>query len=160
MEHEIDTGNAKPVKHALRRQPYVYLPQIDEHVEKMVKAGWVAPVSSPWCTNLVCVKKADNSLRYCADLRMVNNLTRKDSYPLPNITTCLESLSGARYYSSLDLTNAFHQIRLKPSDADKTTFVTRTGTYASPLRGLVRGAPRVRGASDLRGAYADLRGRP
>ena len=130
IEHEIDTGMAKPVKQALRRQPYVYLPKIDEHVDQMIKAGWVVPVNSPWSTNIVCVKKADGSIRYCTDMRKLNDLTKKDSYPLPNITSCLEALSGAKFYSSVDLANAFHQIRIKSSDVDKTTFVTRTGSYA------------------------------
>ena len=130
VEHEIDTGNSKPVKQALRRQPYVYLPKIDEHVEQMVKAGWVTPINSPWSTNIVCVKKTDGSIRYCADMRAINNVTRKDSYPLPNIMTCLEALSGAIYYSSIDLISAFHQVKIKESDVAKTTFVTRTGTYA------------------------------
>ena len=130
VEHEIDTGNAKPSRQALRRQPYVYLPQIDAHVEQMLKAGWVVPISSPWSTNIVCVKKADQSIRYCADMRQLNNVTKKDSYPLPNITTCLEALSGAKYYSSIDLASAFHQVRIKESDIEKTTFLTRTGSYA------------------------------
>ena len=130
VEHEIDTGDAKPVKQALRRQPFVYLPKIDAHVEQMVKAGWATPVSSPWSMNLVCVKKGDESLRMCTDLRAVNSLTKKDSYRLPNITTCLETLSGAKYFTSMDLANAFLQIPIKAADQEKTTFITRTGTYA------------------------------
>ena len=130
VQHKIETGDAPPVKQSLRRQPYAYLPAIDEYVDKMVTAGWVVPVMSPYATNIVVVKKQDGSLRFCADYRRLNDSTKKDSYPLPNITTCLEALGGAKYFSSLDLVSAYHQVSIRPCDVEKTTFITRTGTYA------------------------------
>ena len=41
------------------------------------------------------VLKRDRSLRYCIDYRKLNAVTKKDSYPLPNMQDCLESLDGA-----------------------------------------------------------------
>jgi len=127
--HRIDTGDAKPVRQTLRRQPYDLVPKIDAYVEDMCKAGIIEPSSSPWSSNLVVVKKKDGSYRYCVDYRKLNSLTRRDAYPLPRIDACLDTLSGSDWFSTFDLRASYHQVPMHPDDADKTSFVTRTGTY-------------------------------
>jgi len=95
----------------------------------MIKAGVVEPSISPWTSNLVVVKKKDGSLRYCVDYRKINSVTRRDAYPLPRIDACLDALSGAKLYSAFDLRSSYHQMPMHEDDADKTTFIVRTGTY-------------------------------
>jgi len=63
--HRIDTGDARPVRQTLRRQPYDLVPKIYAYVEGMCKAGIIEPSSSPWASNLVVVKKNDEKYRYC-----------------------------------------------------------------------------------------------
>ena len=106
------------------------VPEIDQHVEKLLKAGVVRPSCSPWVANLVIVKKKDGELRFCADYRDLNSATKKDAYPLPNISTCLDALSGSSYFSAFDLRQGYLQVRMSPEDVDKTSFVTRRGTFA------------------------------
>jgi len=77
--HRIDTGDARPVRQTLRRQPYDLVPKIDAYVEDMCKAGNIEPSFSPWSSNLVVVKKKDGSYRYCVDYRKLNSLTRRDA---------------------------------------------------------------------------------
>ena len=66
------------------------------------------------------------------DYRKLNDLTRKDAYPLPRIETCLDTLAGAAWYSTFDLRSGFHQVTVKPSDANKTTFICHRGTFRFP----------------------------
>jgi len=62
--HEIDTGDARPIRQTLRRQPFQLMDKIDEHVVKMVEAGVIEPSCNPWTSNLVVVSKKDGSLRF------------------------------------------------------------------------------------------------
>ena len=87
VQHTIDTGIHRPFKQQLRRHPMAYLPVIDEHVDKMLTNDICEPSFSPWASNVVLVKKSDGTLRFCIDYRQLNNLTVKDSYPLPRIDT-------------------------------------------------------------------------
>ena len=106
-----------------------YLPIIDEHVDKMVASGICEPSTSPWAANVVLVKKSDNSLRFCIDYRQLNSVTVKDSYPLPRIDSCMDALGGSKYFSTLDLRQGYWQVENDPESADKTSFVTRRGSF-------------------------------
>lgn len=76
-----------------------------------------------------CCKKKDSSIRLCVDLRKVNDLTIKDSFPLPRIDDCLDALRGNTWYSTIDLASGYHQLSVHPSDKCKTAFVTNKGLF-------------------------------
>lgn len=63
------------------------------------------------------------------DYRRLNEVTRKDAYPLPRIDDCLDCLEKAKYFSVMDLQTGFYQISVKPAERHKTAFVTRSGLY-------------------------------
>ena len=128
-KHHIDTGTSRPFKQPLRRHPLAQLPIIDDHVDKMIKAGVVSPTVSEWASNVVLIKKPDQTWRFCVDMRQLNNLTLKDSYPLPRVDSCLESLGGAVYFSTLDLRQGYWQQELDEESSQKTAFVTRRGIF-------------------------------
>ena len=128
-KHSIDTGEARPIKQPLRRQPWAYTETIDKQVEDMLASGIIEPSQSPWVSNVVIVKKKDGSARFCVDYRRLNDVTRKDAYPLPRIETCLDALGGSQYFSTFDLRSGYHQVQMEEADADKTSFVTRRGTF-------------------------------
>ena len=78
---------------------------------------------------MVMVKKGDGSLRFCVDNRQMNERTRKDSDPLPRIDVCLDALAGAACFSTFDLRSGYHHVEMEHCDSDKTTFVSRRGTF-------------------------------
>ena len=82
-----------------------------------------------WASNVVIVTKKDGSPRFCIDYRAVNNKTRKDAFPLPLISECLDTLGGSSWFSTFDLRSGYHQVALHPDDRHKTAFVTRGGYY-------------------------------
>jgi len=125
--HQIDTSDARPIRQMLRRQPFHLLDKIDEHVVKMVEAGVIEPSCSPWTSNIFVVSKKDGSIRF--DYRKLNSVTRRDAYPLPRTNSCLDALSGAQFFNAFDLRSSYHQGPMDMKDADKTTFIVRTGTY-------------------------------
>ena len=78
---------------------------------------------------MVLAKKSDGSLRFCVDYRQLNQLTVKDSWPLPRIDACFDALGRATFLSTADLRFGFWQTAMDPQDADKTAFVTRKVLY-------------------------------
>jgi hypothetical protein len=129
VQHIIDTGDHAPFKKALRRHPLAYLPVIDEHVDRMLEAGVIEPAVSPWASNVVLIRKKNNSLRFCIDFRRLNAMTTKNSYPLPRVEDCLRSVGNAQFLSNLDLRSGYWQAEFLPEDRDKSCFVTRRGIY-------------------------------
>ena len=129
LPHRIDTGDSRPFKKQLRRHPIAHLDFIDNQVEQMLQAGVIENSSSPWSSNVVLAKKSDWSLRFCVDYRRLNDLTYKDSFPLPRIDTCLDALGGSRFFSTMDLRSGFWQVAIDPMDADKTAFVRRVSAW-------------------------------
>jgi hypothetical protein len=68
-------------------------------------------------------KKKEADYRFCIDYRKLNNVTKKDSYPLPRIDELLERYRTARWFSSLDLAAGYHQIEIEEKDKEKTAFI-------------------------------------
>ena len=95
----------------------------------MLQHEIIEPAASPWASNVVLVHKTNGQLRFCVDYRQLNLLTYKDSYPLPRIETCLNSLRGSKFFSSLDLRSGYWQAAIDPESADKTAIVTRIGIF-------------------------------
>ena len=129
LPHRINTGTHSPIKQPLRRYPYAYSTEIEKSVQELLAAKVIEPTASPWSSNVLLVKKKDGSLRFCLDYRKLNQATIKDSYPLPRIQSCLESLGGSTYFSTMDLRSGYYQTMLDPRDSEKTAFITRSGQY-------------------------------
>ena len=68
--------------------------------------------------------------RVCIDYRRLNEVTRKDYFPLPFMDQLLERVSGHPFYYFLDGYSGYFQIKIIVDDQDKTTFTCPFGTYA------------------------------
>ena len=99
--------------------------QIAEYIHK----GWIEPSSSPYGSPILFVKKKDGGLRMVIDYRALNKLTIKNRYPLPRIDDLFDQLAGSYVFSSLDLAQGYHQIRISEEDVPKTAFRVPFGHY-------------------------------
>ena len=81
---------------------------------ELMKAGFIQPSKSPFGAPILFVKKKDGTMRMCVDYRALNNITIKNSYPLPRVDELFDRLQGAKYFSKIDLRTGYHQIRIDP----------------------------------------------
>lgn len=105
------------------------LEAVREYLQDQLRRGFIEPSDAPWASPVLFVGKSDGSLRFCVDYRKLNNLTVKDRYPLPLIEETLSRISKARYFTKIDVRQAFHRIRIRKGDENFTTFRTRYGSY-------------------------------
>ncbi len=105
------------------------LETLKAYIENNLASGFIRPSKSPAGAPIFFDKKPDNGLRLCVDYRGLNNLTIKNWYPLPLVEESLDRLGWARCFTQLDLTNAYHQIRIWEGDEWKTAFRTHYGYF-------------------------------
>lgn len=129
VEHEIDVGEAKPIKLPLRRLPIAQREVAEKEMEKMIDQGIIQRSNSPWAAPIVLARKRDGTWRFCVDYRRLNSVTRKDAYPLPRIDESLDSLAGAKYFCTADMASSFWQVSVKEDDRPKTAFITHKGLF-------------------------------
>ncbi len=95
----------------------------------LLDKGFIRASSSEAAAPVLFVRKGNGGLRLCCDYRALNAITRRDRYPLPLISETLRNLARARWFTKLDVTAAFHKIRMAEGHEGKTAFRTRYGLF-------------------------------
>ncbi|EPB67563.1 hypothetical protein ANCCEY_13350 [Ancylostoma ceylanicum] len=113
------TTEVPPTRSRPPRIPIKFQKELDEHINKLLRAGRIVESDTPWVHNTVLVKKKDGSLRVCLDFRPLNEITIPDHYPLPRIDDILAKIAGHRYYTTLDLASGYMQLLLSPESQEK-----------------------------------------
>lgn len=134
LQHEIRVTDPRPITTKIYRYPKIHEKEVDKQMSEMLKQGIISPSTSPYNSPLwVVPKKSDASgekkWRVVIDFRKLNDVTVGDSYPLPSIEYILDQLGHSSYFTTLDLSSGFWQVKMKPDDIPKTSFSTPTGHY-------------------------------
>ncbi len=95
------------------------------YIENNLASGFIRLSKSPAGAPILFNKKPNGSLRLCVDYQDLNNLTIKNWYPLPLARKSLDWLGQARHFIQLNLTNAYHRMRIRKDDKWKTAFRIR-----------------------------------
>jgi hypothetical protein len=128
IEIEQDKGSTLSFS-PLYPQSIAELQATKQYLIDNLNKGFIEPSQAPFNSPILFVKKPNGGLRFCIDYRKLNNMTRKDRYPLPLLDETLTRMSRAKVFTKLDIRQAFHRIRIDPGSEDLTTFRTRYGTY-------------------------------
>ena len=129
IQHRIELEGEKPKRCAVRPLKPAMRDILEKELNDLKEKDFIQESFSEYASPVVMVKKKDGSIRFCIDFRQLNRSTRKDSYPLPRISEVLDTLSGAKIFSTLDLKSGYHQIEMYPPDMPKTAFITQFGLY-------------------------------
>lgn len=95
-----------------------------EHIVQLLAAEVIRESSSPYASPIVLVRKKDGSIRLCVDYRQLNIKTMKDAFPFPRIEESLDALTGARWFSTMDLAGGYNQVPVTASSRHKIAFCT------------------------------------
>ena len=107
MHSDLDLGKTALIKHKIQltdqtplKEHYLYIPLhtydiIRAHIQEKLDIGAIHKSHSLWASTVDLVQKKDGGLRFCIDLRKLNNWTVKDAYSLPQIDKTLDSLQGS-----------------------------------------------------------------
>ena len=122
VKHEIKLTNYVPFKERYRRIPPHQYEEVRKHLDEMLRMGAIRRSNSPWASAVVLVRKKDGALRFCIDLRKLNERTVKDAYSLPLIEDSLDVLNGSCILTSIDLKSGYWQVELDEKSIQLTAF--------------------------------------
>jgi hypothetical protein len=125
---ELIPGTA-PISKRAYRVSGPELVELKKQTDELLEKGYIRPSTSPWAALVLFVEKKDGTKRMCIDYRSLNEVIIKNKYPLPRIEDLFDRLRGASVFSKIDLRSGYHQLRIRPSDIPKTTFITKYGLY-------------------------------
>ena len=127
--HDVDVGNADPVK----QHPYRLNPKkqqyLKEEIKYLLENDFIAPSNSSWSSPCILVPKPDGSYRMCTDYRKVNSVTKTDTFPIPRMDDCIDKVGKAKYVTKFDLLKGFWQVPLTDRAKEISAFVTPYGLY-------------------------------
>ena len=105
------------------------LETLKTYIKANLASGFIRPSKFPAGTLILFVRKKDGSFCLYIDYQGLNNLTIKNRYPLPLIGKLLNRLGRAKRFPQLDLTNAYHRMRIQKGDKWKIAFQMRYGLF-------------------------------
>ena len=129
-EHIIELMDDKPFKEWFWLIAPPLLEEVRENLQDMLDGGAIRPSKSPWYNAIVLIRKKDGTLWFCINFQKLNSRTQNDSFPLPGMQETMESMVGARFFSSMDLKSGFWQVQMSEKSRQYTAFtVGSLGMY-------------------------------
>ena len=105
---------------------------VSKELEKLVKQDIIEKVidqPTPWISPIVCTPKKDGGIRLCVDMRAANEAIERKRHIMPTIQDFKAEVNGSKFFSKIDLKQAYHQLELEPESRYVTTFSTHEGLY-------------------------------
>lgn len=95
---------------------------IKKYLEEHLKKGFIDASNAPCSSPIMLAAKPGGGIRFCVDYRKLNELTKKDAYPIPLIEETLAQLKNAKVFTKIDIRQVFHKLRMVAESEDLTTF--------------------------------------
>ena len=130
--HHIEIkDNVTPVVTPVRKMPLALKPKLEKELKRMVDLDIIEPVQKPtnWVNGLVLVEKPNGKLRVCLDPRPLNKAIKREHLHLPTAEEIFSQMSGASYFSKLDASSGYWQIKVDEQSSNLLTFGTPSGRY-------------------------------
>lgn len=129
IEHDIKLTTTEPFRVKGYPIPFHSQKVVDDEIQKMLDLDVIETSDGPFASPIVIIKKRDQTVRFCIDMRQLNKRTVFDAEPMPNIEQMFAKLSGCKYFSKLDLSKGYWQVPLTERAKELTGFVTTNGNF-------------------------------
>lgn len=126
---EITVSKECSFSHKPRRLSYTEKAEVKEIIDDLLEKNVIKKSHSPYCSPIVLVKKKNGKSRMCVDFRELNKFVVKDRFPIPLIDDQLDQLKGKKWFTKLDLKDAFYHVRVRQECTKYLSFVTPQGQY-------------------------------
>ena len=122
---------AQPIFRKKRPVPHAALEQLDSEINRLLKEGIISPVDhSQWAAPIVAVRKANGSIRLCADFSTgLNDSLMLHRHPLPTMNDVFTKLNGGTVFSQIDFAEAYHQVEVTEECKELLTINTHKGLF-------------------------------
>ncbi len=132
MKPNIDKDHTPKVQ-PQQRIPFHICEDVQRTLEELQQQDIIERVPenqpTPWVSPMVAVPKKDGGVRICVDMRIAKEAIKRVRYPIPTVEDISFALNGAKYFSKLDLLQAYHQLELDEASRYITTFSTHIGLF-------------------------------
>ena len=125
----IDVGNTPPIRLKPYRCPISSRQYIEKAINDMLQAGIIRKSNSEYAFPVILADKSDGSKRFIVDFRKLNALIKPISFPISHADDLLNVIGGSKFFTHLDLKQAYWQYELEETSKDKTAFITHVGHY-------------------------------
>ena len=131
VHHLTIDGNFSPVIQAPRKVPFALREKLKDELDRMMRLGIIDKVDGPtdWVSNLVIVEKPNGKLCVCLDPRDLNQAIKRQHYQLPTAKDILSQMAGAKYFSKLDASSGYWQLKFDEQSSKLLAFHTPFGRY-------------------------------
>ena len=125
--------DVKPVTQRQHHIPFHLRAKVDAELSRLRDEDIIERVpdteATEWISPIVIVPKKDNNIRLYIDMRVANAAIKRIRHPIPTVHDISHELNGAKFFTKLDLTQAYHQLELAPESRQITTFITHAGLF-------------------------------
>lgn len=129
LSHIIEPTTKRALVERPRRHSLDHIEVHKKELAIMEKDSIIKPSCSDYATEIVLTRRSNGPWRLCIDFRLLNKHTKIDKYPLPRISTLLQSIRDSEVFCALDLRAGYWNIRLDPESTKYTAFRTPNGLY-------------------------------
>lgn len=134
IEPQIHFTTDYPIKTLPFPIPQALQAETKRQIDEMVEAGIIEKNIASWACPILLVKKRSigqkpETYRMTLDLRLLNAVIQHSSYPLPKIQQLITKMAGYKYFTSLDMPSAYHQVNLPDKYQERICFTSPFGTY-------------------------------
>ena len=124
LEGYKDHGNSPLSKMSESKLQFV-----KKFLEEHLKKGFIETSSAFCSSRIMLAAKPGGGIRFCVDYRHLNELTKKDAYPIPLIKETLAQLKNAKVFTKIDICQTFHKLRMDVNLEDLTMFASQFGVF-------------------------------
>lgn len=124
-----------PCRNIFFNIPIAVKPRVEERLQQLVTANIIERVTDEmdpsFCSSMLVIPKGKEDFRLVIDLRGPNQYILRTPFAMPTLEKILVELKGAKWFSTIDLSNAFFHIELHEDSRHLTNFMTEFGMFRS-----------------------------